>query len=98
MPVQFADVEKALDLKYLKIPAALPVLSISAEEYADSTGDEALKLLVVIDESVDAANAGREVGELKSNIRESLRNHGITLFPYVFLAKPSELEESDDED
>ena len=44
MPVQFADVEKALDLKNLKIPATLPVLSISAEEYTDSTGDEALKL------------------------------------------------------
>jgi hypothetical protein len=34
---------------------------------------------------------------LHDMIRESLRIHGVTTFPYIFLAKPNELQEDDDE-
>jgi hypothetical protein len=62
-------------------------------------GEASLRILAVIDEDTDLSNvSGEDVGELKSVIRESLRNHGITVFPYIFLAKPSELLDVEDED
>ena len=57
-----------------------------------------LRVLVVLDESVDVEKVtGEAAGELKSAIRKSLRKHGITLFPYIFLAKESELADTDEE-
>ena len=71
----------------------------SRHDYTDSTGEPALRVLLVLDESVDVEHfSGQDVGELKWEIRESLRKHGITLFPYIFLAKQSELDEVDNEE
>ncbi len=89
----------ALNLGNLPLPASLPVSRLEAEDYTDSTGEPSLRILVVLDEGTDLTKvSGDDVGELKSVIRESLRNHGITIFPYIFLAKPSELEDTSDEE
>jgi hypothetical protein len=89
----------ALDLKTLSLPPYPKVERVEVEDYVDSDGEPALRVLVVIDEATDIGkNLGREVGDLKRAIRLSLRAHGITLFPYIFLAKPSELAEVDDEE
>jgi hypothetical protein len=91
---------KALDLKKLRkqLPPSLPVTDLKAEDYTDWTGEASLRVLVVLDESVDVENVtGEAVSDLKFAIRESLRKHGITVFPYIFLAKPSELAETDEE-
>lgn len=96
MPVDTKTL-KALDLSKLAIPASLPIEHLEVEEYAGPTGEETMRILVVLNESVDIARvSGRDVGQLKEAIRESLRNHGITVFPYFKLAKRSELAELDD--
>jgi hypothetical protein len=90
---------EALDLKSLHLPTTIPVERLEAEDYTDSTGEPSLRVLVVIGESTDVEQVpGEDVGELKAVIRQSLRDHGVDVFPYIFLAKPSELEEDDDED
>ncbi len=89
---------RALDLKKLRFPRSLPVVRLEAEDYTDWEGEPSLRVLVVLDESVDEEKvSGEDAGKLKSTIRESLRKHGITLFPYIFLAKQSELDDNDEE-
>lgn len=90
---------EALDLKTLKLPPFPPVSEIRWEEYEDSTGDAALRLLVVFAENTDVEKiTGQQVGDLKRAIRESLIAHGITKFPYTFITTVEELAETDDED
>lgn len=90
---------EALDMKSLHLPADPHVVELDAEEYTDSSGEPALRVQVILDESVDVDNIrGEQVGELKFAIRDSLRRHGVTLFPYIFLAKKSELAEAANED
>ena len=97
MPVD-QRTREALNLEGLKLPSRPRVTRIEVEDYTDSSGEASLRVLVVLDESTDIDQvSGEEVGELKSAIRRSLREHGITMFPYIFLAKPSELDEPDDE-
>lgn len=92
------ETRRALDIKNLSIPSALPVVRVEAKDYTDSTGEPSLRVLVVLEESVDVENVtGKAVGELKSAIRDSLRKHGVSLFAYIFLAKPSELAETDED-
>lgn len=96
MPVD-ERTRRALDVKDLPRLPGLAVIGLEAEDYTDSTGEPSLRVLVTLDEAVDVEKvSGKAVGELKSAIRRMLRDHGITLFPYIFLAKPSELAESDE--
>lgn len=92
------DVKKALDLKTLKLPPSLPVTRLEAEDYTDWSGEPSLRVLAVLDESVDVEKvSGEAVGDFDAAIHDSLRKHGITLFPYIFFAKPSELADTDGE-
>lgn len=96
-----AKAREALDLERLRsaLPASIPVVKLEVEDYVDSRGEPSLKVLVVIDESTDVEKlSGRDVGELKTVIRASLREHGFELFPYFTLAKPSELAETGHEE
>lgn len=90
---------KALDLDSLSLPPDPRVASVEVADYTDSTGEPALRVLVTLDETADIESLPSEaIGQLKSAIRASLRRHGITVFPYIFLAKPSELAEADDKE
>ncbi len=74
------------------------MIRVEVEDYTDWDGAPALRMLVVLDESVDPEKvSGEAAGQLKSVIRKSLRKHGIELFPYIFFAKPSELAETNEE-
>ena len=98
MPVD-EKTRDALDLKSLNLPPEVPVSRIEVQDYTDWDGDPSLRLLVVLDESVDVEKLPTgAIGKLKSRIRDSLRDHGVDLFPYIFLAKQSELDATDDED
>jgi hypothetical protein len=89
----------ALDLKTLSLPPGLPVTRLEVEDYTDADGEPALRVLAVIEESVVVEQVnGRDVVAMKSAIRDSLRQRGITLFPYVFIAKQSELDEEENEE
>ena len=97
MPID-RNILEALDLKSLALPATPPVAEVRVEDYTDSSGEPALRVLVVLEEDADVENLqGGAVRALKSAIHDSLRNHGVPGFPYIFLAKPSELADSDDE-
>lgn len=96
MPVD-AETRKALDVKSLSFPPGLSVTRLDADNYTDSTGEPSLRVLVVLDESVEIEKvSGEAVSDLKFAIRENLRKHGITMFPYIFLAKPSELADNEE--
>ena len=76
----------ALDLATLKLPPRPKVLSVDVEDYTDADGDDALRITVVLTEDTDLSTVtGEDVRRLKSAIHESLRNIGVTLFPYIFL-------------
>jgi hypothetical protein len=93
-------VRAALSLKRLKLPPKPRVLAIEAEDYVDWTGDEALRVWVVIDENTtdEELQNGRAIIQLKSAIHDSLLKNGITLFPYITLTKPSERLAADEEE
>jgi hypothetical protein len=99
MPVN-PKVRAALSLKKVKLPPRPRVLAIEAEDYVDWTGDEALRVWVVIDEKTTDAEVqnGKAISELKGAIHDSLLAQGITLFPYIRLAKPSERLATDEEE
>ena len=97
MPVD-EKTRTALDIKRLLLPADIAVTKLEAEDYTDSSGEPALRVLVVLDESVDVEKlTGEAIGNLKFAIRQSLRKNGINEFPYIFLAKPSELADIEEE-
>ena len=77
----------------------MPVVRIEAEEYIDFDGEDALRVTVILDESVSAEDesvTGEDVLNLKGAIRERLRENGITEFAYVYLTKESELQDDVD--
>jgi len=89
---------EALDLRTLDLPSSPPVSRIESQEYTDSTGEPSLRVLVVLNENTDLSLvSGEDVGELKAVIRQSLLDHGIVKFPYIFISTPEELVEQDEE-
>ena len=92
------DALEVLDLKNLPLPPGLHVLRIDAEDYTDWDGDPALRISILLDESTEVEKlSGAAVGDFKDAIHQNLLKHGISLFPYIFFAKPSELAETDEE-
>ena len=90
MPVA-ENMRDALDLTRLELPASPKVVAIEVEDYVDWSGDDALRVYVILSDDTDEFRlTGDEVLQLKSAIRYSLRSHGIELFPYVRLVKESE--------
>ena len=81
----------SLNLKKLDLPRSLPVTGIEVEDYVDSTGEDALRVTVILDEAVDPTNfSGADVIRLKSAIREAIAARGVQRFAYIFLVKESE--------
>ncbi len=96
-----AEIHEALDLSKLKLPASPRVIQLIPEDDEGTDGEPALRITAVIEESTDLDQLnGHDIGEMKFVIRESLRQHGISLFPYIIIVKPSELvdDEDDEED
>jgi hypothetical protein len=92
------ETHKALDINNLPLPPGFKIIRIEAEDYTDSTGEPSLRVLVVLDESVNVEHvSGEAVGDFTSALRERLRQHGSTEFAYITFAKPSELAETDEE-
>jgi len=58
-----------------------------------------LRILAVTGESIEIdKKTSRLIGDLKNRSHDSLQDHGITLFPYIFIAKQSELDSRDDDE
>jgi hypothetical protein len=82
-----------------KLPRNPKVVDIRVEDYVDTDGEDALRVMVVIDEDVDVENIdGDDVTAVKRAIRDRIRDLGVELWTYIQFAKPSELEKEDDEE
>jgi len=85
-------VKDALRLENLSVPPELPVISISVEDYVDWTGDDALRVSVLLSEDFDEfKDTGEAAIKFNMSILDSLIEHGIELHPYVWFMKPSDL-------
>jgi hypothetical protein len=92
------DVLKLSELKS-KLPRNPKVVDIRVEDYVDTDGEDALRVTVILDEGVKVEKVKAEdVTALKSAIRQRIRDQTMELWPYIFLAKQSELDEDDDEE
>jgi hypothetical protein len=92
-------VRDLLDPLRMSLPPSPPVIGIDTEEYVDADGEPSLRVQVTIDENTDLSQVdGRHVGQLKSAIRGRLLSEGISLFPYIFITKPSELADDGNEE
>jgi len=100
MPVdqKVLDALKLSELKS-KLPRNPKVVDIRVEDYVDTDGEDALRVWLILDESVKVEKLrGEDIGAWKSAVRQRIRDQGVTLWPYVKFAKQSELDEDDDED
>jgi hypothetical protein len=90
----------ALNLKKLKLPPKPRVLAIEVEDYVDWTGDEALRIWVVINKNTTNKELqnGKAIIELKEAIHDALLAKGIRLFPYISFTKPSKRFAPDEEE
>ena len=89
-------IRDALQLSKLrtKLPKNPRIVDIRVEEYVDTSGEDALRVTVILDECVDIENLrGEDISALKSAIRNRVRERGVELWPYVWIAKQSELDE-----
>jgi hypothetical protein len=90
------DALKLSDLKS-KLPRNPKVIDIRVEDYVDTDGEDALRVTIVIDEGVRVERLkGDDIIALKSTIRDRIREMGIELWPYIQIAKLSELNEEDE--
>ena len=100
MPVdqKILDVLKLSELKS-KLPRNPKVVDIRVEEYVDTDKEDALRVTVILDEGVEVEKLrGEDISALTSAIRQRIRDQGVELWPYIWFAKQSELDEDDDED
>ena len=92
------DVLKLSELKS-KLPRNPKIVDIRVEDYVDTDGEDALRVTVILDESVKVEKLrGEDINALESTIRQRIRDLGVTLWPYIGFAKQSELDEDDNED
>ena len=88
---------KLSDLKP-KLPRNPRVVDIRVEDYVDTDGEDALRVTVILDERENVEKLRAEdTGTLKTTIRNRIRELGVELWPYIFVAKQSELDEDDEE-
>ncbi|MBW3599366.1 MAG: hypothetical protein KY475_19115 [Planctomycetes bacterium] len=85
-----ANVLEALDLKQLDLPESLPITGIEVEDYVDWTGDDALRVTLILDENVDPTRLGKDASDLHMQIHDRLLARGVEKFPYVSFVKESE--------
>ncbi|HKI19266.1 MAG TPA: hypothetical protein VKA15_15375 [Isosphaeraceae bacterium] len=100
MPVdqKILDVLKVSELKS-KLPRNPKVVDIRVEDYVDTDGEDALRVWVILDESVKVEKLrGEDLNAWNSAVRQRIRDQGVTLWPYIGFVKQSELDEKDDED
>jgi hypothetical protein len=91
-----AVAEKArevLKLDQLQLPSRPRVVELHVDDYTDWTGDDALRVQVILDESTtDEDLKAPNTFAITDAIRDGLRKHDVNLFPYIFFAKQSELD------
>ncbi len=93
-------IQNAVKLSRLKskLPREPKVVDILVEDYVDTDKEDALRVTVIIDEDVDIEKvSGQDITDLKSAIRHRIRELGVELWAYIFVAKQSEFDEDEEE-
>jgi hypothetical protein len=92
------DVLKLSELRS-KLPRNPEVVDIRVEDCVDTDGEDALRVWVILGEEVDVEKfSGNDISDLKMAIHDQVLKQGVELWPYIWLAKQSELDEHDEED
>ncbi len=96
-------VQDALKLSNLrsKLPREPKVVDIRVEDYVDTDGEDALRVMVVLDERGGRREGerARTYGELKrTSFVAASASWASSCGPYILIAKQSELDEDDDEE
>jgi hypothetical protein len=94
---KIVDALRLNDLKP-KLPRNPRVVDIRVEDYVDTDGEDALRVTVILDERVNPEKvSGQDITDLTRAIHDRIRELGVELWPYIFFAKQSELDEDDEE-
>jgi hypothetical protein len=79
-----AQLDELLAVPSLNLPARPRVERIDWYPFTDSIGDPALRITVVLDEQFGKGGPGwSQLKPIQEAIDRSLRNHGISDFPYI---------------
>jgi hypothetical protein len=92
-------VQDAIKLSKLKskLPRNPKVVDVRVEDYVDTDGEDALRVWIILDESVEVEKInGDDISAVKSTIRDRIRELGFELWPYMHMAKQSEFDEEDE--
>src|SRR5947209_20459098 len=88
--------KKILDPKKLPLPKKPKVTDIKVFPYEDHTGEEALRVWVILDDSTTREDCDpNDLNAIDQAIHEALLTAGINLFPYTMMITPSELKEAE---
>lgn len=94
MPVtddERARITQLLRLDALNLPASLNVSDVDWEIVEDSSGEDSLEIVVVVDDdTTDEQIRKAPIHEIKNRIAESLISGGIQYFPYILFERKSE--------
>jgi hypothetical protein len=93
-------IRDALNLSKLKtkLPRNPRVVDIRVEEYVDTSGEDALRVTVILDENVEAEKLKAEdLTAMARELRARVREQGFELWPYVQFVKQSELDAENEE-
>jgi len=84
--------EPVLKLDELRLPEAPRVELLQVDEYTDSTGDPALRVLVVLEDlAEDAEPRWSQLKPIQDEVFRVLAAKGESRFPYVSFRTVSEL-------
>jgi len=85
-------IDKALDLKKLKLPEKPHVVSLRWEYYEDASSEESLRIWVILaDDTADEEITGEAVHAITWAIKDRLERDGVRLFPYISFALESDM-------
>jgi hypothetical protein len=95
---KIVDLLKLSELRS-KLPREPKLVDIRVEDYVDTDGEDALRVTVILDEEVDVEKlSGKDISDLTMAIHDRILQQGVGLWPYIWFAKQSELDEPDEED
>jgi len=95
MPID--EIQRLISLEALDLPGGVDVERIDVEPYVDSDGEDALRILIVLNDQTDLPLPKGWSPEVKDRIHQTLLRGGCHLFPYTHYALESELQEISDE-
>jgi len=83
------QINAALQLDQLDLPARPRVVRLEWRPHEDSLGEDSLKVWVILSDDTRDEEL-KETFEINRTIRDNLRKHGVSLFAYIRYALETE--------